>query len=85
MRTDFRNSFGDATVNVPDHFRRPCQWLKGTHDEETFMRYWRGWIKEGGEDWEFVAPEGFEEVEAIAPLDENCEWSGKDDALPSGP
>lgn len=81
--TDFRNAFLDGSVRMTDAFRqqmgKPCQWHNDViEDDATFYGRWRGWIEAAPSNvdpphWEWIAPEGFEGVEAIKP-DQGCAW-----------
>jgi hypothetical protein len=82
-QTDFRNAFLDGRVKITEAFRAqmgtPCQWMDAVLDDDAeFYGRWRGWIemtleKFSQPPWRFIAPEGFQNVEAIPP-DEDCEW-----------
>lgn len=87
---DFRNSFGDGSVILPDGVARPCQWASAGEvlSDRDYWARWRGWLessplKDNRTFWngrahrerQGVAPEGFELVEPIAPP-AGCNWSG---------
>ncbi|MEM8656640.1 MAG: hypothetical protein AAGF22_00975, partial [Pseudomonadota bacterium] len=74
-KTDFRNSFADASVQTPEGFARPCQWATTALSDDDFFGQWRGWLEESPDrlSWDDIAPEGFENVPAIPPPD-GCEW-----------
>lgn len=82
--TDFRNAFLDGSVRMTDAFRQQmgdsCQWHDDViEDDEIFYGRWRGWIEATPSSpfalqiWASIAPEGFEDVEAIEP-DQGCVW-----------
>lgn len=79
--SDFRNSFGDASVVLPDFIGeddRPCQWARGDPlPDEAFYARWRGWIElfpGGGENiWRSNAPEGWHDVQPVPPPP-GCTW-----------
>lgn len=47
-----RNSFADASVNLPHGVSPPCQWLnKISASQEEYFGTWRAWLELGGIDW----------------------------------
>ncbi|HHN72518.1 MAG TPA: hypothetical protein ENK13_00365 [Thermopetrobacter sp.] len=86
--TDWRNAFLDASVKVPDAFRRqmgdPCQWRWAENanggkplTDEQFFAMWRGWIEAAPKgwnlNWQIVAPARWRHVRPIAPPS-GCAW-----------
>lgn len=78
-RTDWRNTFLDGTVNLPEQLRRrlgrPCQWTEKKLDDEQFFGFWRGWVEHGtAHDWKRLPiPTEFKNVTPIPPPP-GCEW-----------
>ncbi|MEO1312828.1 MAG: pentapeptide repeat-containing protein [Pseudomonadota bacterium] len=74
-KTDFRNSFADASVQTPEGFARPCQWATTALSDDDFFGHWRGWLEASpdGYIWQFIAPPEFQNVPPIPPP-EGCEW-----------
>ncbi|MEM9577160.1 MAG: pentapeptide repeat-containing protein [Pseudomonadota bacterium] len=82
-QTDFRNVFLDGSVSMTPELRAqmgyPCQWVdRELTDDAEYYGYWRGWVETAPAYiwpmlWEFVAPEPFRNVPAIAPP-EGCMW-----------
>lgn len=66
---DLRNAFGDGSVDRPETIPRPEHWPLHILDDTEFYGRWRGWVEAGREPeiWAEIAPEGFEDVEAIPP------------------
>ncbi|WP_306145267.1 pentapeptide repeat-containing protein [Roseibium sp. MMSF_3412] len=46
-----RNSFGDASVSLPDGVDRPCQWSDKTLSEGEFLGAWRAWLERADQKW----------------------------------
>ncbi|KCV83249.1 hypothetical protein ATO10_00770 [Actibacterium atlanticum] len=79
--TDWRNSFLDGTVTLPDGFRaamgNPCQWVNEPLSDQQFYGRWRGWLETNDPNigWSFTAtaPPEWRDVTPIPPP-EGCEW-----------
>ncbi len=78
-RTDFRNTFFDASLVAPPAFIAQmgdlCQTVpERVLDDTEFFGRWRGWLEaRGAINWPLYAPPGFQDVTAIPPP-EGCEW-----------
>ncbi|MEL7515752.1 MAG: pentapeptide repeat-containing protein [Pseudomonadota bacterium] len=79
-RTDFRNTFFDASLVIPAaiiaRMGDLCQTVSDrVLDETEFFGRWRGWLEVRGPiSWHLYAPPGFESVSPIPPDDPNCDW-----------
>lgn len=77
--TDFRNSFGDATVLLPDTLEPPCQWATHWLSDADFFAQWRGWIEANPDYpnenilWTIIAPDQWRNVKPVPPP-EGCMW-----------
>jgi hypothetical protein len=75
--SDFRNAFGDATVQLPiPDADRPCHWPNRALSDAEFFGRWRAWVelKFHQEDWRQIAPGEYHHVTPIPPDDPDCRW-----------
>lgn len=86
---DLANTFGDASVKLPDGFEVPCQWGKVVLSSDEYFGRWRGWVEanpqpfanhwkgrilEGaGSNWHLSSPRWYRNVEPIPPPSD-CAW-----------
>ncbi|MGC1497374.1 MAG: pentapeptide repeat-containing protein [Sulfitobacter sp.] len=80
-RTDFRNTYMDGSVRLPDGFAEQmgglCQRIDEVLEDKEFYGRWRGWVEKGSQVWTGklfgISPPGWEDVTPIPPP-EGCEW-----------
>lgn len=78
-RKFFRNSFGDATVLLPEGIDPPPQWSRERLDDNAFFSHWRGWIEAGprADIWGGMPTNGYKDVSPIPPP-EGVVWEDED-------
>ena len=73
---DLRNSFGDASVVLPEGPEPPCHWADEILSDEEFYARWRGWVEASPvqhDGWDRLPNDGWDDVAPIPPP-AGCAW-----------